>query len=458
MICTNAFVFIHLHKAAGQSINAALQHCMPSAKPIGYHYPAALIPQEYSDLPIVGIIRNPWDWYVSWYAFNNIGGVKNPLFNIVSNGKQADFKTTISNLLCLPNASALSKQMRRTHASLLPAEFGHDQGAGFTAQCVRDMQSDIQGYYSVLIRRMFGERVGKICFLHFDQVISELHQTLTRFDVPEAPAIRQCLNAQPIKNASARSHYCHYFDDELRELVADKEQAIIDRFGFTFEHETANAPIMMIDNPLRHSKVGGSQENFRHLGFVADLQPLKATVMGLAEDVWSLSDRQTVFDIHKETQSINLAFEDMSHTAPTYGPLYAHLASALAPILAALERVFGPDGTFVRILLARLDAQAEIKPHVDKGYSLMNCNRVHIPLKTHERVRFHVGGDVLHMREGEIWEINNGNVHAVENPSTEARIHLIIDWAPTHTLLKEKKPYRKDLPLFYQPQSRITGA
>jgi len=65
---------------------------------------------------------------------------------------------------------------------------------------------------------------------------------------------------------------------------------------------------------------------------------------------------------------------------------------------------------------------------------------------------------VLHMREGEIWEINNGNVHAVENPSTEARIHLIIDWAPTHTLLKEKKPYRKDLPLFYQPQSRITGA
>ena len=150
MICTNAFVFIHLHKAAGQSINAALQHCMPSAKPIGYHYPAALIPQEYSDLPIVGIIRNPWDWYVSWYAFNNIGGVKNPLFNIVSNGKQADFKTTISNLLCLPNASALSKQMRRTHASLLPAEFGHDQGAGFTAQCVRDMQSDTQGYLQCL--------------------------------------------------------------------------------------------------------------------------------------------------------------------------------------------------------------------------------------------------------------------------------------------------------------------
>ena len=93
MICTPKFTFIHLHKAAGQSINAALLGCIPEAREIGYHLPAQYIPQTAAHLPVIGIVRNPWDWYVSWYAFNNLGGVRNPLFSIVSRGKQAGFTT-----------------------------------------------------------------------------------------------------------------------------------------------------------------------------------------------------------------------------------------------------------------------------------------------------------------------------------------------------------------------------
>ena len=32
------------------------------------------------------------------------------------------------------------------------------------------------------------------------------------------------------------------------------------------------------------------------------------------------------------------------------------------------------------------------------------------------------------MREGEIWEINNQNLHSVDNNSNEDRIHFIIDY------------------------------
>ena len=27
------------------------------------------IPPEFRDLPVLGFVRNPWDWYVSWYHY-----------------------------------------------------------------------------------------------------------------------------------------------------------------------------------------------------------------------------------------------------------------------------------------------------------------------------------------------------------------------------------------------------
>jgi len=63
-------------------------------------------------------------------------------------------------------------------------------------------------------------------------------------------------------------------------------------------------------------------------------------------------------------------------------------------------------------------------------------------------------GEALHMAEGQVWEINNAHVHAVRNDSDQARIHLIIDWTPTKTLLKDKKAFRKDLPMFYSQKFR----
>jgi hypothetical protein len=39
-------------------------------KHIGYHYPYHMLPAESADLPVVGMVRNPWDCYISWYAFN----------------------------------------------------------------------------------------------------------------------------------------------------------------------------------------------------------------------------------------------------------------------------------------------------------------------------------------------------------------------------------------------------
>ena len=112
MITTDKFAFIHMHKTGGQSIIQIIEQCVPSFRNIGYHYPRHLLPPDYSDLPIVGMVRNPWDWYISWCAYNILLNGTNPLFFVLSDGCQADYKYTLSNLINLGSDTAMHKPYR----------------------------------------------------------------------------------------------------------------------------------------------------------------------------------------------------------------------------------------------------------------------------------------------------------------------------------------------------------
>lgn len=446
---------MHLHKTGGQSINEALLNCISDAKEIGYHLPLSWLPEDAKSRPVIGVIRNPWDWYVSWYAFNNLRGVKNPLFNVVSRGKQAGFRETIENLVRYPEASAGNDIMKRSHRALLPEHFESDGGAGFTKACVNEFNSPFEGYYSLLVKRMVGDHTSNVHLIRFESLEQDLMAVLEELKVSEARAIHKHLIEQPKKNSSARGHYSQYYDAELTDLVAEKERGLIERFDYTFSPPETPEVRVSLEPGRRVTKVDGQPISFLRVGDISDVAPLKAKVGALTETDWAQSDRHTQFDIHNETQSIQLLADDMSHTQPTKTAFYDRFAAEIEPILEVLAQRYGADGVFIRVLLARLRGKSQIKPHVDKGYSLINCNRIHIPIITNDGVRFSVGGESKSLSEGEIWEINNADVHAVINTSEEARIHLIVDWTPRETLLKEKKPFRMDLPIFYQSHARL---
>ena len=457
MISTPKFTFIHVHKTGGQSISDALLHCIRDAEQIGYHLPLRLLPEQAKSRPVIGVIRNPWDWYVSWYAFNNLGGVKNPLFSIVSRGKQAGFRETIENLTRYPEATASNETMKHSHKSLLPENFENDGGAGFTKRCVSEFDSSTEGYYSLLVKRMLGDPGANVHLMRFEWLEQDLIEFLNKLNVPETEAIRKYLFNQPKKNSSSRGHYSQYYDTALSALVQEKEKALIKRFSYSFISPKIQKELVSIEPGQRVKKVNGQRISFLKVGDVKDIQHLKTKVEALTETDWAQSDRNLQFDIHKETQSIQLLTDDMSHTPPVKTAFYNRFAADLQPILTILSDRYGANGTFIRVLFARLNAKSEIKPHVDKGYSLINCNRIHIPIITNHEVTFCVGGVYQSLGEGEIWEINNADVHAVNNASDIARIHLIIDWTPSETLLKEKKPFRMDIPMLYRPQARING-
>tara|TARA_B110000879_G_scaffold153546_1_gene198678 strand:+ start:582 stop:1109 length:528 start_codon:yes stop_codon:yes gene_type:complete len=155
-----------------------------------------------------------------------------------------------------------------------------------------------------------------------------------------------------------------------------------------------STPIRHLEPGERVRKVGGTGGNFLKLGDARDTEPLREKVSRLSEHDWSKSDRHIQFDIHKETQSLQLLADDLSHTYPVPTDVYADFAELINPIIQQLSSHFGDNVTFIKVVLARLNGKSEIKPHVDKGYSLINCNRLHLPLITNTDVTFFVGDNL----------------------------------------------------------------
>ena len=90
-------------------------------------------------------------------------------------------------------------------------------------------------------------------------------------------------------------------------------------------------------------------------------------------------------------------------------------------LLAALDAPLG------RTRLMKLDAGAEVTPHVDVAYYWQQRVRVHVPVVTFPEVAFLCGDATTHMTEGECWVFDTWRMHNVLNPTNRERIHLVSD-------------------------------
>ena len=454
MIISEKFVFIHLHKTGGQSLNHVIKHCITDHQVIGYHFPRSKVPPEAAELPVVGIVRNPWDWYASWYAFNKRPRVRNPLFNVVSGGGNENFKTTITNLIQLRSDRPESVQHRDDLIRLLPDVLDGNRGVGLTKDNIRDLSDTGTGYYSWLFENMLGDthdartRIGR-----FENLQDDFLAIMEQLDVKETASLREELDKSERKNFSRHSHYSHYYDDELRELVAREESQLIKNFDYQFEslkpagasYEFPDDAYSEVNNGFR--KLLGRENNFLRLNDEIDVAAIRKAVDRIPAARWLESGREQLFAVHKDTQALKLVhFEDYRYEKPEYLELFSELEDELKPVVDFIAHYYQNNGFIVRMILAKLVAGGTIPEHTDAGFSLLNCHRVHLPIITNEDVIFSVGDENINMHVGELWEINNGTTHAVENRSTEDRIHLIVDWMPNYAGKSEQEVLAADQP------------
>jgi hypothetical protein len=192
-------------------------------------------------------------------------------------------------------------------------------------------------------------------------------------------------------------------------------------------------------------KLSGKAGNFLLLDSGIDVELIKNKLAQISQAEWNKSGREKTFEAHRQTKSLMLIYdEDFRHYNPTYQGIYSKFEAELKPLLETIAENFQHNGFVVRMVLAKLQGHGSIPVHTDSGYSLLKCHRIHIPIVSNERSFFMVGGERKVMHEGEMWEINNATLHAVDNQSDEDRIHLIIDWVPNSTVRPEhKKPILK---------------
>ncbi|MGH7945249.1 MAG: tetratricopeptide repeat protein, partial [Opitutaceae bacterium] len=315
-----------------------------------------------------------------------------------------------------------------------------NRGVGLTRDSVRDLSGTDKGYYSWLFDRMFGDERDDQTFIgRFENLVPDFLDIMDRLSVREIESFRRELGQCERKNVSRHTHYSHFYDDDLTAFVADKEAGLIGEFEYEFESLKAlGASYELPEDAYSEEEQGfrkllGREANFLRLNEHFDVRTLRERVGQFPAERWLESERERLFDVHRDTQALLLVhFEDYQYRKPDYRELYSELRDAIQPVIDYVANYYRNDGFIVRLILAKLAAGGKIPRHTDAGYSLLNCHRIHLPIVTNEDVVFHVGGEEINMQVGELWEINNATVHGVENRGTEDRIHLIVDWMPNY--------------------------
>lgn len=181
--------------------------------------------------------------------------------------------------------------------------------------------------------------------------------------------------------------------------------------------------------------------NFVRIGKI-DITALQRQVLDLPKEAWQGDEfRQQRYDVHRDTQTVHLVFDpDFRHTHPTRLPALKAFEPSLRPALKVAADHFDDSpkgielfdeygmGYFVRANLVRLKPGGVITEHTDNNFSLVHSHRIHLPIVSNEEVGFTVGNETIHMKEGELWEINNRRLHSVRNDGPTERIHLILDY------------------------------
>ena len=228
MITTGRFVFLHLHKSGGTFINDFLLRFLPDAEQVGYHLPYSVVPTAFAHLPVLGLVRNPWSYYVSWYAFQVDRVQPNPLFRTLSDGGRLNFEDTVRNMLNLGTTGEYLEAL----VAALPAGY-RNRGLNLPGFALAGIRGSGLGFYSYLHGHIYGG-VGVLHVGHMEHMREEFVQMLVAVGQPVSNAMRTFLLEAPVKNTSGHGEFRTYYSDALRDLVAERDAAIIERYGYRF--------------------------------------------------------------------------------------------------------------------------------------------------------------------------------------------------------------------------------
>ena len=259
MIVTDKFIFVHLHKSGGTFIKKVIKSLFPCWQEIGYHYPLSMLPLEYCHLPIIGVVRNPWDFYVSYYTFqksliaqlsskqeiltdqgNDPRNGIDILFDVLSNNGELSFEETTANFLNLGTSTGKLDELLEVMPTSLgrraknsPIQQQGFRGMNVTKADLATIRGTEHGLYSFLFKRLY-EKGQKVYFAKTDSLREDVVNFFQQIGVKlDGKKKQYILTAKP-ENVSNHTHYSKYYNHSLEKLVRDRDAFVIDKFNFHF--------------------------------------------------------------------------------------------------------------------------------------------------------------------------------------------------------------------------------
>ena len=229
MIATGRFVFLHLHRSGGTFVNEWLLRFVPDARLIGYHFPRSLIPPDLAALPVLGLVRDPWSYYVSWHSFQSTKREPNALFRVLSDGGRLGFTDTVRNMLELGTGGAILDRL----LDALPASYGN-RGINLPGFALAPIRDTGLGFYAYLYGYMFGNGDPQPTIGRVDSMRQDLLRMLDAVGQPMSGPMRDYLAAAAPRNAAVHARVTEFYDDDLRYLVAERDARLIELYGFEF--------------------------------------------------------------------------------------------------------------------------------------------------------------------------------------------------------------------------------
>lgn len=229
MITTERFVFLHLHKSGGTFVNECLLRFLPDARHVGYHLPRTMIPPDAAHLPVLGFVRNPWSYYVSWYTFQSERPHPNFLFRILSDDGRLDFQHTVRNMLNLSAGSIRLDMVMRS----LPKRYSN-QGLNLPDFALAPIRNTRLGFYTYLYRYLYTGGAKPVTVGRLEELRDELIPMLDSVGQSVSEEMRIFVEKESPRNTSDHTAYTEYYDDSLRDLVAERDAEVIKRHGYRF--------------------------------------------------------------------------------------------------------------------------------------------------------------------------------------------------------------------------------
>ena len=238
MLVTKHFVLLHFPRTGGVFLRRACRAHLPPDwilhEPEHTHASHAHVPEEFMDLPMITFIRNPWDWYVSFYEFTNQYWAADPerepppnpnaYWGALFDHGRHDFRQAVTAMCTLEdNKRAWGLGMREWGVDYLTSSFRLTTG-----RLPADTPADSP------VRGLFSRHPSRVDVGRYESLRDDMLGFLARHEIPTVPEFIEAIRSAPARHQSRRQPYRDYYDDELRDLVAAKARPIIDEYGYEF--------------------------------------------------------------------------------------------------------------------------------------------------------------------------------------------------------------------------------